>query len=366
MFYAGDNEDTAKTDSNTQEDNAVDSKIRKGLAKIKKLDEILSEKLEREKEVKHERRLLEKEFRMQVESLIKEKGIEKVCGSQQLLSLCASTDKSGLHDDIEPIFTTQIGFEYYQENDNVPKDNSTEKEHDSQFSPNEKKQKKSKDFIKRNIQLAAQASETIPLTDEERTRLEELLADDFDLLLVENPFSVPSISTDGYNFSSEEKETLADINAKLKELIPVEEYNYAILDRNDPSVDGTDLVSEISVTPRSSKINFSDPSEVACGEKVLQEEHDERTTIHRLKDIEERLHEIYTSQDEEDESETIDPDLLRHLLDVNSRLTSSSVSICETVQSQSELLTDLDLFSVGSQSLNGIDTDRTMTEISVG
>ena len=49
-----------------EEESEMDAKIRKGLEKVKKLDKILLEKCEYEREVKEERRNMEREFQSQV------------------------------------------------------------------------------------------------------------------------------------------------------------------------------------------------------------------------------------------------------------------------------------------------------------
>ncbi|XP_057316845.1 fibrous sheath-interacting protein 1-like [Hydractinia symbiolongicarpus] len=353
-----------ETESNDTNENTeskeVDRRVKRGLKKIQKLDKVLAEKLEEEREVKKERRALEKEFQTQVQELLKEKGSEKICGSQQLLSLCSSTDRPDIiEENIASIFTTQLNAEYYQDERKLPQQkNDLKGEDPREGTPDKKDKKKTRDFIKRNIQLASQANELIQLTEEERKRLDELLADDSDLLLVDNPFTVPSLSISGFQFSKEEQTALESIDTKLKEYLPDEDYRFAILD--EELSDDVSIIAE-SVRTETLRNDLCENNEVNCGERVLQDEQNERSMLSRLNDIEARLKSLRLEED--DNHANIDPELLRRLLDVDSRLTSSSTSICDSLRSGSTFLHDVDICSVSSQSVTGLDTRRTPVTI---
>jgi len=342
----------------------LDYKIRKGLEKVKKLDKILLERTEKEKEVKQSRRIAEKEFQSQVAQLIQEKGADKVWGSQQLLYLCASSDKvehGEMDDIIEPIFPTQIDIEYYKDRvDSIP-NGTTKADSKVKDTQNEEKtdikQKKEKDFVKRNVGLASHAQELILLTDEERKRLDELLADDTDLLMVENPFSSSDTSISGYQFSNEEKNVLEKIDSQLKELVPSDELTLAIVD-SQLNVDNSNFRD--SSSGRESLITSNEEGvicEPKCGENVLQKCYDERMVLCRLRDIDSKLK--YIQCNEERAEAPLDPDLLRKLLDVDSRLTSHSVSICESLLSNTASCcndyNDTDTAPIGSEYEIGLD-----------
>ena len=359
---------------NTQEEEFVveedepereyDRKLRKGLNRIKKLDDVLADKIQREKEVKKQRRAIEREFQLQVENLLQENGTDKISNSQQLLALLSlSSDHPSDKSDTESIFATQIDPEFYNNDSN----NVTSKKkrlHASKKSPKKKLDQKF-DYVKRNIELATQANAIVPLTEDEKKRLEELLADDGNLLLVENPFSnAAAISSSAYTYSQDEIEALADIDSKLKDLLP--ENELAILEgdnketlvevdngrkeKSDRTIrkDQSRKKSKSKDDLRNSKdivnvkvsiegLNFGD-NEINCGENVLQAEKEQRVLQYRLKDIEAELKKLQVEKDAL--AETINPDLLRKLLDADSRLTSSSISICESVRSNSEMLAD--------------------------
>lgn len=341
-----------------------DRKLRKGLNRIKKLDDVLAHKIQREKEVKKERRALEREFQLHVENLLQENGTDKISNSQQLLALLSlssghPSDKS----ETESIFATQIDPEFYNNDSN----NVTSKKkrlHSSKKSPKKKLDQKF-DYVKRNIELATQANAIVPLTEDEKKQLEELLADDGNLLLVENPFTnAAAIGSSAYTYSQDEIEALADIDSKLKDLLP--ENELAILEgdsketltevdnerkeKNDQTIhkDKSRKKSKNKDDLRNSKdivnvkvsiegLNFGD-TEINCGENVLQAEKEQRVLQYRLRDIEAELKKLQVEEDAL--TETINPDLLRKLLDADSRLTSSSISICESVRSNSEMLAD--------------------------
>lgn len=328
----------------------LEKRIRKGLEKVKKLDEILNEKIKEEKEVKRSRYSLQRQFQSEVAELIQERGANKVCGSQQLIHLCAVTDRPEEIDefnDSQNIFHTQIDAEFYKDNaDSTAVGN--EEILLSELGSKQEKSKKSKDFVKRNIQLASHAQELIPLTEEEKKRLDELLADSGDLFMVENPFSTPSITLSPYQFSNEESRNLELIDKQLNELVLVDDFTLFLdSDGNTKESNKTSSFSDFDVMSENCNIVVGDSK---CGEQVLQNEHDERTVALRLDNIEARLAEIRLSEGNET-SRLIDPDLLRKLLDVDSRLTSDNVSICDSINSRASIYNDVN--SVPTESMSG-------------
>jgi len=192
-----------------------------------------------------------------------------------------------------------------------------------------KKDKNKTDFIRRNIHLASHFNETVALTDEEKKRLEELLSDDTDLLIGENPFSTPAIKDDGFRFSIDDQKLIEDIDLQLKEFLSEEEYNSAMLSESQTTVS--------SMTSTRFEEEFASVEGLAaCGEKVLNEGHDQRNMVQRLNAIEEKLQQLRLTADSPT-YEKIDPDLLRSLLNVDSRMTSDSRSICDSARTNSEI-----------------------------
>lgn len=307
--------------------------------KIQKLDSILAKKVKREKQVKKERRAFEKEFHLQVQNLVNEKGKENILGSQQLLTLCNSSDGSKEDANHESIFTTQIDAEFY--NESLSDTKLSEKGGRNSKNKSATKKKKSKvDFVNRNKELAGHAQDNVLLTEEERNRLNELLADDSNLLLVENPFSTqPLTNQNAYSYSDAEIRSIDDIDAKLRDLIPEDDYELVSIITQTP-VDRSRLPTSprdeifINHAISNSELGLAE-TDIECGERILQEKKDERELSQRLKNIDydlKRLQEL-----ENDDCYPLDPDLLRRLIDSDSRLTSSSLSICDSVTSKSDL-----------------------------
>jgi len=329
----------ANDDEQQAIENEIDKKIRKGLNKIQKLDTILAKKVKREKQVKKERRAFEKEFHLQVQNLINEKGKENILGSQQLLTLCNSSDGSKEDENHESIFTTQIDAEFYNETLSDTKLSEKGGRNSKNKSPT-KKNKSKFDFVNRNKELAGHAQDNVLLTEEERKRLDELLADDSNLLLVENPFSTqPLTNQNAYSYSDAEIRSIDDIDAKLRDLIPEDDYELVSIITQTP-VDRSRLPTSprdeniINHAISNSELGLAE-TDIECGERILQEKKDERELSQRLKNIDydlKRLQEL-----ENDDCYPLDPDLLRRLIDSDSRLTSSSVSICDSVTSRSDL-----------------------------
>ena len=371
------------------------------MKKIEKLDRVLSQKMETEREVKRERFALERNFQQQIKQLIHEKGVENVVGSHQLLSLCATSEadqhrrESLMMEDVgdftDPIFTTQIDSQFYDRGrnsssnsktqlpDNIDDEiGSTTSDNDKGQSGDKKRSKKKVDFIKRNVNLASHFNETVALTDEEKARLEELLSDENDLLIGENPFSTPSLrKEDGFQLSLENQEHMEEIDSKLRDFLTEDEYNVNILGESLSSsvglhsLQGDHLNSAAEVRKETILLSMKGGAQDAwgtignnaelCGEAVLNERITQRNMVQRLCDIEKRLKELRVGAssptstccddnvDYDDDGNllnehrvaaTIDPDLLRALLDVDSRLTSDSKSICDSVRTNSVVCYD--------------------------
>eukprot|EP00794_Sanderia_malayensis_P020129 gene20129-22101_t len=340
------------TGENKQEDE-IPPKIKRGLEKIRKLDDILAEKVKLEKEVKADRKRMEKEWQVEI------KGFLEWCGDnasrpaiQQFLNLTngiGDEDKfkfCDLDEDFNPVFATELDQENVEKSETTINDSGSidgtvkgelelGDDRDKKGSNSEIKagrKKKKKDFLKRNKELAGHANEVIALTEEERLRLDELLIDDSDLLSFENPFSKHTkvIECSGYELDKNSKLALNDIDEKLKLLVPETDFQ---------SICSTPLFDKMSLSHRS--LGFSEHSvdksiDVKCKEPALQEGKDFRDMASRLRQIELELGRMDELKDGEFMSETprITHELLRQLIDVDDRLTSSALSILDSSQSQ--------------------------------
>lgn len=368
--------ETSSTYDNKDSDD-IDPKIRKGLEKIKKLDTILSEKVKKEKEVKRQRLEQERMWREHIESLERTRdvqlGKQVDLGPAHVLALGAPEDTDdSLYEEsppVTPLFATQpivddvvLERRHLQEKlessaerhrtsvdskgrtSNASERSNESSQHGEKTEPhlkgssrrNKKDTKdrkgKKKDFIKRNIMLAADANNAVAMTEEEKKRLDELLSDMNNL--VDEPFATDSASltlyTDGFQPSQEEANQLADIDFQLQSLLPSEEYEGYLL-CNTP-INEQDMPSQMR-SPRSEASNeLLDEEGHAYGELVLHETKDMRDMKLRLLAIEEQLNRF---QNLDNDDGVLSESLLRQLLDGDSRTTSEATTIFDRVSSNS-------------------------------
>lgn len=346
------------------EEKEIDPKILKGLKRIKKLDEILAEKVKLEKEAKADRKRLERNWQLEI------KGFVEWCGEnkskpliQQFLALTNGiSDQRPVEDDandIERLFQTEVETEFDESLQNTDGDSCQSKENDKKGiiekgnstmtsdrstnvkedfecteSPTEKiRNSNKKNFIRRNIALASHANEVVSLTEEEQRRLDELLADDSDLLIIDNPFSKDEDhkAPSAYELDDNARKALTDIDEQLKFLVPQSDFQSICF---SPVSNGQVL------TGRTGSTDFLESSK-SCdvvekyGDETLKREKNYREMQQRLQHIENELRRM--SQLEEYESHADRPvitnDLLRQLIDVDSRMTSSALSIIDSARS---------------------------------
>ena len=377
--------------SNNEDQNSekeIDPKIVKGMEKIKKLDEILAEKVKLEKEAKAERKRMEKDWQLEIKDFVQGCGENKSKPViQQFLALTNGlSDPRPLEEefDVKPLFQTEVETEFDLSScKNESHDNNQESKHcgekrNSASQPdndlrdegkerlNSGKSEKSRkrNFIRRNIALAAHANEIVSLTESEQHRLDELLSDDSDLLLIENPFSknnhhkVPS----GYELDEDSKRALTDIDEKLRCLVPQSDYQSICFSPVTDDQILTDRTINLSETSEKGE----DASVTKYGDKNLKKEKHYREIQQRLQDIELELKKMDQLEAYESQSTTprISNDLLRQLLEVDSRLTSSALSILDSARSnlntaRTDISEESGDTSIVSDTASYLDTSRT-------
>lgn len=252
----------------------LEPKLREAIIKMRKLDKILTKRVRREKEVKRDRILLERRIRREIEALNSEKPDEYKevrANEQKFLSLeLPSRHNEGvtIPDEFtgEEVFATQLNEEEYpglhshrstsQGKHHSDRSRKSEKgsskagsigggESESQADSESvtsgsragesrrKHKQRGKDFIKRNKELAADAQNLIAMTEEEKKRLEELLADVDTLADVpdqpgdldeDNPFQIAIKPGEGFHPDADESRSLTSIDNQLRELLPPEEF----------------------------------------------------------------------------------------------------------------------------------------------
>lgn len=334
----------------------VDPKIKKGLEKIRKLDAILADKIKKEKDVKTLRKQLEKKWREEISQLDKlreQEGHGKIeLSVAHALALGPPADDSR-PDELEsvpvtPVFATQLSFAPSDcSNMHSPSDRCTgrssscdswtEQDIDevqsksSKKTPRKKKgnkaraKEKEQNFVKRNIELAADAGSLIPMTEAEKKRLEELLSDETDLLMVENAYveGLTLPAGEGFTLDSQSLVSLADIDSKLQDLVPQVEMDLLASHESWKSI--TD-----SKTSSHDAESVKDVEKLGLGERILGEDKEMREMKRRLVAIEADLQALY--RDDNNESEVgLSDEILAKLIGDSSRTTSYSNTISESV-----------------------------------
>ncbi|KAK2553948.1 Fibrous sheath-interacting protein 1 [Acropora cervicornis] len=225
---------------------------------------------------------------------------------------------------VTPVFATQLSFAPSDcSNMHSPSDRCTEQDIDevqsksSKKTPRKKKgnkaraKEKEQNFVKRNIELAADAGSLIPMTEAEKKRLEELLSDETDLLMVENAYVEGLTLPAGEGFT------------KLQDLVPQVEMDLLASHESWKSI--TD-----SKTSSHDAESVKDVEKLGLGERILGEDKEMREMKRRLVAIEADLQALY--RDDNNESEVgLSDEILAKLIGDSSRTTSHSNTISESV-----------------------------------
>lgn len=148
-----------------------------------------------------------------------------------------------------------------------------------------------KNFIKRNIQLATGAQNIIAMTDEEKRRLEVLLADiteeDSDEILSAFQHADSQLMGNGCWLDMEDKERLDEIDSKLKLLLPTDDFESLTIVPPSYLLPGLEIPSN-ETENRLEMLLEND----GLGEKVLRANKEERELKARLQEIDEQLSQL--------------------------------------------------------------------------
>jgi hypothetical protein len=171
----------------------------------------------------------------------------------------------------------------------------------SSHATRDKRKTSEKDFIQRNIELAKEAGGTWALTEQEKQRLNELLDDKTDTVVV--PCEQ---STDGYVPSMNECQRLKQID----DLLEREYYNPLLnhqLRRNNES--DIDYSNQLDITNEE-----NEQLENQLGERVLRETRLQREHMKRLKRIDEKLQYLHRPMIDEKVEAILSDEQLNELL----------------------------------------------------
>jgi len=301
-----------------------DAKVRKAALKMKRLDAQLKLVLQREKEVKKQHELLNKQI------LLYNSGSQLIQSDENPNDDESElTEITDLRSDVTPIFATQL-LDGESETSSLPQISSTDSitsKTNSTKTPREKSRNKSRDgsrgqprggkgrstaqsresnfskkedrkrvnnknFIARNKELANDASAVIAMTEEEKQRLNELLSDLDTVTEEQTENSVAILDDGGFRASVEEDKRLREIES----LLIVEEGSSMSVCSGQTNNTLLSIQSS-AVTELNSRCGEDERGKL--GEKALKSLSEKRSEEERLNLIDEMLAKL-TSESQED------------------------------------------------------------------
>uniref|UniRef100_H2ZNW9 Fibrous sheath-interacting protein 1 n=1 Tax=Ciona savignyi TaxID=51511 RepID=H2ZNW9_CIOSA len=228
-----------------EDSDMIDKKMEEAIAKVKKLDGILAEKVQREKQVKREtliyQKLLQSDLNGNKEKDPLSSDVDKnamkflalLPPPQQLDVLLERNDSKYP----QPIFPTQINEDNIRTKKPDTKDSHHEpRPHSSGTMGSDKshcdgtkrassgskcrstKNDDKQDFIKRNIELVKEAGSYVQMTDDEKKRLAELLEDLNEEAFEESEMKIVPSQQNGYTPEPMELKRLQEIESNLQSL----------------------------------------------------------------------------------------------------------------------------------------------------
>ncbi|ELW48180.1 putative G-protein coupled receptor 176 [Tupaia chinensis] len=280
----------------------LDSQLQDAIKKMKRLDKILVKRQNREKQIKKQGLELRIRLWEELKSAKNSEDLqsnEETENTKKFLSLTATSeetvDPSHYEDEdtFFSVFHTQVPpADYERRMQNIKQDFTYGVERNESLINAEKKPfsnaekielrgKHNQDFIKRNIQLAKDSRNPVVMIDREKRRLLELLKDlddrDSGLSSSEGDQCGWQGPGEGYTFAVTQHQQLAEIDAKLQELLAAcpafSSFSPQLESQNDQEPD-FDIERNMEITP---------------GEKVLQNTKEQRDQQNRLKEIDEKL-----------------------------------------------------------------------------
>ncbi|RDD42931.1 Fibrous sheath-interacting protein 1 [Trichoplax sp. H2] len=371
------NVNAAKEDVAATPEEVLDPRIAKGLKRIQKLDSLLTDVVKKEKEVKKKRLVLESQWSQQLieqQRQLEREGKEiALLSKNHINAIGPAPDLSTFSDDEEieaysgtfsPLFATQppgliesnldVNYNLSDISDeeqateissskksNVRTENHSEMtrtrihrkikqsrkqkgKNDKRHHSNQKSEKtdsKNKNYIRRNIELAADAANIVTMTDEEKKRIEQLL-----LEADENQDETETTNThiassknlsNGFLPEKREKEILDSIDTKLKSIMPADKFESLTMVPNEDMTENITSVTKIDSLVKDEIIAWqadeNDIDNYGLGEYSLFETKFQRDLNHRLKTIEQQLHKM--KYDEEDDTQSVDESRLQELLE---------------------------------------------------
>nr|XP_026692526.1 fibrous sheath-interacting protein 1 isoform X2 [Ciona intestinalis] len=233
-----------RIDTKSHNEENLDQKMEEAIARMRKLDGILAEKVQREKQVKRETLIYQKLLQSdliepkQKESIPTDvnkntvKFLALLPPPQQLEVLLERNEVSQPPQPPQPIFPTQIIEDTTKVKQDPPpltrprssvESTSDNLDHETtQRSSSSKcrsmKQNEKQNFIKRNIELVKEAGSYVQMTEEEKQRLSELLHDLNEEAFSETEMKMVPTQQNGYSPDPIELKRLQEIDFNLQQI----------------------------------------------------------------------------------------------------------------------------------------------------
>lgn len=279
----------------------IDLRLEKAIKRMKALDEILLKKIAKEKEVVAQSNALRKHLWEELQSVSRNsllRSHEEIVNTDKFLALSPQFDntpgETSVFETFSPVFSTQLLVE--ECDDDEPKDlqgyvsgkasgmETSERLNQKAKQKKHKDQKGRVDFIQMNIELVKEAGSHVLFMDDEKLRLEQLLADIQDGCSDDDAttdISLWMLPGEGYTPEPEELTQLANIEAQLQAFCNTTEPS----DCNYGDVSPTQSKSEVSLDKFGNSVS-------APGEQALRYTKELREQKIRLKEIDQQLDDI--------------------------------------------------------------------------
>ncbi|XP_077414744.1 fibrous sheath-interacting protein 1 isoform X2 [Vanacampus margaritifer] len=295
-------------DINATDEEKQDPKLQKAIEEMRRLDELLSVCMCKEKEAKRQRKQRQAELWQELMENLPEGRFEssQEAMNAKLFWALETPIGSPEREDIESLLQTQIGDESA---DNLSE--GSESVCEGSHGDASQSKKRQKNFVKRNIELVRGKGGQVLLTQAEEERLAELLRDvdeeeEKSARGADNEgdmWAVPVSESQGYTPETSDLERLITIDSKLRIFRPAVEL---------PSLQSFyTLLKE----GRAADIDLSRDGDPQPGEKVLQDIKERRTQEKQLLEIQRQLDLLGQDQEMTNEPGSLSEEQLLCLLD---------------------------------------------------
>ncbi|XP_049595445.1 fibrous sheath-interacting protein 1 [Syngnathus scovelli] len=298
-------------DINATDEEKQDPKLQRAIEEMKRLDELLSVCMCREKEAKRQRRQCQAKLWQELKDILPDDQSENSHEAMNARLFWALEAPIGSPEkEIESLFQTQIGEERADDFSELS-ESVCEDSDDGSHGDADKGKKRQRNFVKRNIELVRGKGGQLLLTQAEEERLAELLRDIDEEEEKsargsdnkEDMWAVPVSASQGYAPEVSDMERLLAIDSKLCHFQPAV---------TPPSMQ---ICYTLSDEERVSDTGLKHDGDIQPGEKVLQDIKERRMQEKQLLEIQRQLDLLGQDQEMTSEPERLSEEQLLCLLD---------------------------------------------------